>query len=275
MHSLAPFFPHPRNLYIDIFVFSVLCQNEYFQHHQCDLAFHDRVCNVRVVGNLPLYFISRGLYQHAVPQQIGTVDQRTWWHLSLGTHDGKSNHINRGGRTDREYWRTQHIERPAQRANNGTFTHCHELPKDTLNEQGVESQPGPVTDKRRNWLEKTFLPYPPENRSLDIDNHPECHLIESQNCASLMGHYSAAVARRVHCSLYQETCVEEKQIENTEGMFNSKGWGAIFTPACKEGCKPSAGVATALRKDGCITRIFPATHDYKKALATGRICIGI
>ena len=81
-------------------------------------------------------------------------------------------------------------------------------------------------------METIFFAFPPDNVSIDANDYPQCHLIESQNCASLYAHFDEATARQAHCRFYQETCLDETLLQQTEQSFEAKGWSVIrFTNA--------------------------------------------
>ena len=180
----------------------------------------------------------------------------------------------KGSRDHRMYYHCG-SRTPPQRNNNSTFTNGGIIQKDTLTAQGVETQPGPKSQRRRKYLETIFFAFPPGNTSIDISKYPQCHLIESQNCASLNAHFDEAVNRQVHCRFYQETCVDEKLLRQTEETFEAKGWSATVGRPNNEGSKPTAGVAITVKRDGAVTKIEAITDDYKAAVKTGRIEICI
>ena len=124
-------------------------------------------------------------------------------------------------------------------------------------------------------MEKIFFAFPPDNASIDANDYPQCHLIESQNCASLYAHFDEATTREAHCRFYQETCVDGTLLQQTEQMFEAKGWSALVGRPCNEGTEPTAGVAIAVKHNGAVTKIDAVTDDYKAAIKTGRIEICI
>ena len=53
----------------------------------------------------------------------------------------------------------------------------------------------------------------------------------------------AAAARKVHCALYQEVCLDDKNIDGMKAYFTTKGWDSDISNTCPDNTKPTAGVA--------------------------------
>ena len=88
--------------------------------------------------------------------------------------------------------RALNIDSNTQRRNqnSGAFTHVDMKPTRTLNEQGLETQPGPAKGLLATAL--SFFAHTTDGPPINIDDHPGSILITSRNCTSLQKHITDA-----------------------------------------------------------------------------------
>ena len=141
------------------------------------------------------------------------------------------------------------------RINNGTFIIADLDPTTTLNEQGIETQPGPTTTGRAERGEQTsddtavdvgagshgqddgefsvdgnerargarkYFTHDLINNRIDITQHDNCALIESQNCTYLAKHLEDAYQRDANVRMYQETCLPADKLSMFKPLFAAK-----------------------------------------------------
>ena len=73
--------------------------------------------------------------------------------------------------------------------------------------------------------------------------------------------------------MYQEVCLDDKNIGGMKAYFTTKGWDSVISNTCADNSKPTAGVATTLWHHGHAKQTHAHTEEYKAALLTGRIGI--
>ena len=156
-----------------------------------------------------------------------------------------------------------------QQSNKGTFTNVSITPKDTLTEQGVETQPGPSTAE----MASKHFTHPPGNMSYDLNHSDEYAVLESQNCTSCSAHFKAITKRPVHICCLQETCTSDQSRGTVRKALAKRGWASAVSPCSPETAKPTAVVTTSIRHPGKLVEITGVTPEFREAYKSGRISI--